>query len=661
LLKNKIATLMMAYGIDDGYLPPPPPPPPSSSLYRRELYQTYKQKTLKVTDWIIRNARLKTDYDECLQGQYRVSLQHLLGGAQYIKEKGILPPHNLYWDLKDAISLRREMTQHYKIIFVEADHQSHEYFTKNLQRIFKTFFPAPSTVATPHLASATPRHQTSKLTGMFSNLAVEEPTADEEDETLPKSTNVETKSGYVTNSSSLPPLDLDSPGTMISDDKLGSLFALIQFIDDMDDILKELMVTWSDACQGKTSLAFATWVASLAVAFVEHNYQECKLNGYLEDLVRMYERQFVCGTASSDPCPSTNAAYGEKTFLYLQEMIPVYDAIRLFEERNCKDGRPVKSPDAGAQHKPEQCVPVGGDAAFVRAEMTKIYYLMVLGLGNALAQDRTWEQFGGRGLPEMRNYHVNTRRLQGFLRNPCRKEDCKWRDRDKLAIALMIQMRLYQAWIAPSMTTSTIQASNCRLKLLQHVQESERSLRILLNHPILSICPCCKDCLHPNYVYADCLSKVTKTKLFNLYHQAPMTAGSQILHIAICNNVYGNKLCNNKGLVGAVLHLYNALLQTGNIKEIPVFEKLSEILTATVFLGNRAAPNYWTCFKRFFGGKTAKIKTRKGQVSYTFFIFSTVLGYRTLIDRDLGWKYSTITRSTSRVAISLRARPVEGE
>jgi hypothetical protein len=180
-------------------------------------------------------------------------------------------------------------------------------------------------------------------------------------------------------------------------------------------------------------------------------------------------------------------------------------------------------------------------------------------------------------------------------------------------LKLNVQLQLYQAWVCPK--DGKPQKMNCRVKVLQFVVEAEKSLRRVLNHPVMRHTISDIEHLDLHTQYADCLSTIASQQRFALYHQAPTTAGKQMMTLTYWNNHYGSTLCNNQAAVSTVLHLYNALMQKGLLEEIPLFEKLCMLLNDIVFSGHRNAPHYGTALKRSLGGKLARSKKVRGQVS----------------------------------------------
>lgn len=89
---------------------------------------------------------------------------------------------------------------------------------------------------------------------------------------------------------------------------------------------------------------------------------------------------------------------------------------------------------------------------------------------------------------------------------------------------------------------------------------------------------------------------------FDLYYQSPWTAGFHMCEILHHSIDAGLRLINSEGLVGAVLHIYNALRQLKMIVSIAFLDDLCETFRREIFLGSLPTENFSSHFRRFLGG-----------------------------------------------------------
>ncbi|KAF1829921.1 hypothetical protein BDW02DRAFT_573541 [Decorospora gaudefroyi] len=94
---------------------------------------------------------------------------------------------------------------------------------------------------------------------------------------------------------------------------------------------------------------------------------------------------------------------------------------------------------------------------------------------------------------------------------------------------------------------------------------------------------------------------------FDLYYQAPWTAGSHMVEIISFAMFEGQNLCLSSGLVCALLHLYNALLHvTPPIPRVAALDRFCDTFHSEFFLGVRPKSHFPSHFRRAMGGKLAK-------------------------------------------------------
>jgi len=94
------------------------------------------------------------------------------------------------------------------------------------------------------------------------------------------------------------------------------------------------------------------------------------------------------------------------------------------------------------------------------------------------------------------------------------------------------------------------------------------------------------------------------TPRFDLLIQSPWMSGEHMVENLVVSARYGFKAWHHGYYVGLVLHVYNTLVQTGQVRrdEMPVLEHVCELFSEEIFLGCRAAAKPYTAYKRWTGG-----------------------------------------------------------
>ncbi|KAJ0361253.1 hypothetical protein COL154_003093 [Colletotrichum chrysophilum] len=101
----------------------------------------------------------------------------------------------------------------------------------------------------------------------------------------------------------------------------------------------------------------------------------------------------------------------------------------------------------------------------------------------------------------------------------------------------------------------------------------------------------------------DQLDAYLREKAFDLYHQAPWTAGGHMLEMLYKAGSAGAALCFATEFVPSTLHLYNALTRSAfGMKKIQLMEDLCDLTVNTVFLGSRPTHNYVSHYRRAVWG-----------------------------------------------------------
>jgi hypothetical protein len=108
----------------------------------------------------------------------------------------------------------------------------------------------------------------------------------------------------------------------------------------------------------------------------------------------------------------------------------------------------------------------------------------------------------------------------------------------------------------------------------------------------------------------DGLEGYTKEVCFDLYYQAPWTAGCHMVEILTVAMFEGLHLCCDTGYLCAVLHLYNALRSIDSgFRQIKLLDTLCMIFQDKLFLGVLPTENFSSHFRRVMGGQLTRKAT----------------------------------------------------
>ena len=108
----------------------------------------------------------------------------------------------------------------------------------------------------------------------------------------------------------------------------------------------------------------------------------------------------------------------------------------------------------------------------------------------------------------------------------------------------------------------------------------------------------------------DGLESYAREIRFDLYYQAPWTAGCHMIQIITTAMFEGQHLCHGTGYLCALLHLYNALRNTDpSFRQINLLNQLCEIWRDKLFLGALPNKNFSSSFRSAMGGRLTKKKS----------------------------------------------------
>ncbi|KAG5744636.1 hypothetical protein H9Q72_011899 [Fusarium xylarioides] len=171
----------------------------------------------------------------------------------------------------------------------------------------------------------------------------------------------------------------------------------------------------------------------------------------------------------------------------------------------------------------------------------------------------------------------------------------------QLIFGMEMLLSSYKAYTWPD---AVLNRQNCRILVLQLVLEVQKSFSDTIR--CIQKRPESKSIFNLPYLQnvIDGMEGYAKEIRFDLYHQAPWTAGCHMVEILTVAMFEGLHLCCNTGYLCALLHLYNTLRRIdSNFRRIKLLEQLCEIFLDKLFFGAFPTENFSSCFRRAMGSQ----------------------------------------------------------
>lgn len=128
---------------------------------------------------------------------------------------------------------------------------------------------------------------------------------------------------------------------------------------------------------------------------------------------------------------------------------------------------------------------------------------------------------------------------------------------------------------------------------------------------------------------AERLAFFTSENRFDLYYQAPWTAGCHMIELLDYALEGGLSLCTDLGYVCATLHLYNALTcLSPPLQNIGILDDLCKVFLSPLFQGNLPRDNFCSKFRRTMGASLDKKTDNNHRGNSRFKQPSTEVGRR---------------------------------
>lgn len=172
---------------------------------------------------------------------------------------------------------------------------------------------------------------------------------------------------------------------------------------------------------------------------------------------------------------------------------------------------------------------------------------------------------------------------------------------------LRLIVESYKSWYTLPIGMQRVPEARLCLHALKFAQNVHNTVvRFRLSKPYEPTVGCeCSACCGPGLMedlrmFESELSKFTKERKFDLYHQSPVVAGYQMTRILARATVLGILFCNIRQYVGVVLHLYNFLRQYDLIDEERILlEHLYDVMGHNIFRGPRPTHKFYSHYAAF--------------------------------------------------------------
>jgi hypothetical protein len=170
----------------------------------------------------------------------------------------------------------------------------------------------------------------------------------------------------------------------------------------------------------------------------------------------------------------------------------------------------------------------------------------------------------------------------------------------QLVFGMEMLLASYKAYTWPD---GVLNRKNCRILVLQFALEVRKSFSETISY--IQRRGESASAFNLPYLQSvlDGLEGYTRETHFDLYSQAPWTAGCHIVEILTVAMFEGLHLCCDTGYLCALLHLYNGLRRIdSNFRQITLLDQLCEIFLDKLFLGVFPTENFSSHFRRAMGG-----------------------------------------------------------
>ncbi|CAJ2509428.1 Uu.00g144540.m01.CDS01 [Anthostomella pinea] len=191
-----------------------------------------------------------------------------------------------------------------------------------------------------------------------------------------------------------------------------------------------------------------------------------------------------------------------------------------------------------------------------------------------------------------------------------------------LVFGFEVLLTSYKAYLWPN---GQANKQNSRIRTLKYAAEVQKSIDSVL--VALERAHRCKRCHTPllgnlSRSGVQALEAYRRERRFDLYYQAPWSAGCHSVQILSIVTDLGIKLCHDSGCIRALLHAYNAVEKISpGFKAIPIFDTFCRPFSNSLFLGQLTKTKFSSHYRSVRLNKT---RNRPGDTSLFYTLHSQV-------------------------------------
>ncbi|KAF4847317.1 hypothetical protein CGCSCA4_v005574 [Colletotrichum siamense] len=556
-----------------------------------ETYRSYKISTDYFLNWLWSQHEGLVPKPASVPRTTKGMLTAAKALSQTLKKKKHSVPASVISSLRNAISKRREALAIYEEL--GADDVNHGVFIQRLEQTLSILTPFMATSLAP--AAVAINTDKDYTTNAFASLAT---LADEldSDSLDPKLTISE-------------PASLPAQGPhaivarfefMLEDDELSEL------VEHLEKVKSQVRQYWTDAAKGILPIPLASWLTSLIFRQLQKRFEGKYLGSSrrFEVHCRRAHKLFTdhpklaAGFGISDMsgaihfCIISNAINNHHSMSKLSEDLANKLKVKLGTDHELMSHDP--SLLLPLRDPPTEMLKPDRDAEPLRiwavVEIFKNIKRDVI-QGRAISGLESWDQ-----VLDCPSELILPLALEN-ISDPHNSASLE------LALGMDIFLSSYEAFL---WADGKQNKQNCRLQSLLLAKDMQNSILSFIGSLEKLACDLSyysMPIVFQKELYGQ-LDAYLREKAFDLYHQAPWTAGGHMLEMLYKAGSAGAALCFATEFVPSTLHLYNALTRSAfGMKKIQLMEDLCDLTVNTVFLGSRPTHNYVSHYRRAVVGQ----------------------------------------------------------
>ncbi|OJD29098.1 amidohydrolase 3 protein [Diplodia corticola] len=596
-----------------------------------DLYKSSKQDTGYVLDWLRRTAenaaRTKKTKNPIAPIGDRLTVQALLQASELVSKRQVTAPLYIRGAFKRTLVKRRQITEWYRQRetidpTVQPGNEKHAFFNDALATAYALMFPDEDKPAAhvepkPSKNSAVGLKPSKNFFDVLANIPEEEP----------GSPVLELAERNV-------PEDVPEPPEYVFvDDPLAEILDLHLYVLEMDALVSATKQFWKLAANGDMPVPLAAWLTTAGFASTKrlcdlvtpaigghrallYHYTSKRADLGISGLdvsegmakktgeTPVY-KAFSDGLALAFPCSALVNFKKEKlhdsAFMSTVERQPIAKSF-LPEEKEEEEKEKFMQSVMKTISKPNEKELPQHEAVAVMQLMADRQALDSKAMESVLrsiaqlikdedAKDTRVKDDMNPLLPETREFLESKEAYPGT----------------SLVVGLQMLLETCKSFVYKGGTPNPM---NCRMMALRFAQEVTQSIQLVNDHDLVAknhTVPVVSSLVG----VSDRLKAFMREKRLDLYSQSPWTGGQQMAQIIAYALEVGLSLCNQRGIVGTVLHGYNAVQQLADapIKN-PLLDALSDFMLDAVFLGRLPPSNFHSIWMRFLGGGVDKKNVR---------------------------------------------------